>query len=36
MTEAQIAGHSFRFILGSDGLGRDVLSRLIYGVARAR
>ncbi len=31
MTEAQIAGHSFRFILGSDGLGRDVLSRLIYG-----
>src|SRR5574339_536193 len=31
MTEAKIAGHSFRFILGSDGLGRDVLSRLIYG-----
>ena len=31
MTEAQVAGHSFRFILGSDGLGRDVLSRLIYG-----
>ncbi len=31
MTEVQIAGHSFRFILGSDGLGRDVLSRLIYG-----
>lgn len=31
MTEAQVAGHSFRFILGTDGLGRDVLSRLIYG-----
>jgi peptide/nickel transport system permease protein len=31
MTEVQIAGEPFRFVLGSDGLGRDVLSRLIYG-----
>jgi peptide/nickel transport system permease protein len=31
MTEVQIADHSFTFILGSDGLGRDVLSRLVYG-----
>jgi peptide/nickel transport system permease protein len=31
MTEVQINGEPFRFVLGSDGLGRDVLSRLIYG-----
>ncbi len=31
MTEVTIANQAFTFILGSDGLGRDVLSRLIYG-----
>jgi peptide/nickel transport system permease protein len=31
MTEVEINGEPFRFVLGSDGLGRDVLSRLIYG-----
>ena len=31
MTEVQIANRAFTFVLGSDGLGRDVLSRLIYG-----
>jgi peptide/nickel transport system permease protein len=31
MTEAEVSGEPFTFILGSDGLGRDVLSRLIYG-----
>ncbi len=31
MTEVEVSGEPFTFILGSDGLGRDVLSRLIYG-----
>lgn len=31
MSEVQIANKPFTYILGSDGLGRDVLSRLIYG-----
>jgi peptide/nickel transport system permease protein len=31
MTDVQIEGEPFRFVLGSDGLGRDVLSRVIYG-----
>ncbi len=31
MSEVQISGKPFTFVLGSDGLGRDVLSRLIYG-----
>ncbi len=31
LTTVTIANHEFTFILGSDGLGRDVLSRLIYG-----
>ena len=31
MTEVTIANKAFTFVLGSDGLGRDVLSRLIYG-----
>jgi peptide/nickel transport system permease protein len=31
MTEVEVSGEPFRFVLGSDGLGRDVLSRLIYG-----
>ena len=31
MTEVKIANAAFTFVLGSDGLGRDVLSRLIYG-----
>jgi len=31
MTEVETSAGPFTFILGSDGLGRDVLSRLIYG-----